>query len=441
MRVVAIVAILLVVILGTGALVAGPLAGRLPGRGEPEAAEVRVEAARRASLVERVSAPGEVRPHTRVEIRAEVSARVLELPFREGDRVRAGDVVCRLDDRELQAQLASAAARRDGEAFRLQSDGARLEGTRARLDYAKRELARVEQLHETGDVAQRALDEARERVEDLDASVSSTEYALAVVESSLAAAEAEVERVESSLENTVIAAPMDGLVTDLQVEVGEVVTGSFQQPGTVLMTIADLSRMVHFAEIAESDVARVEVGRTADVRVNGYPDVVFGGTVSRIALQRSGSADGTGFFEAEIEIDLAGRTVRSGHVANSDIHIAEHEGVVVPYQSILARSRDEVPARVRTDRVVDPERRMIPVVFVVRDGAAVMTPVLPGPSDLTHRIIEAGLAEGDLVIAGPYKVLDELEDGQAVVLEGAAGAEADEAEAVAADADDEAGRS
>jgi len=430
-RVAAIAAVLIVVV-GAAALVAGPLRGRIGGDREAEARVVRTEAAARATLVERVSAPGEVRPHTRVEIRAEVSARILELPFREGDRVRAGDVVCRLDDRELQAQLASAVARRDGESFRLESDRARLAGTRARLEYAQRELERVVALHATGDVAQKALDEARERVEDLDASVASTEYALAVVESGLAAAEAEVDRVESSLANTVIASPMDGLVTGLSVEVGEVVTGSFQQPGTVLMTIADLSRMIHYAEIAESDVAKVRVGSAAEVRVNGYPDVVFGGTVQRIALQRSGAADGTGFFEAEIEIDLAGRTVRSGHVANSDIEIAVHEGVVVPYQSILARSRDEVPDRVRTDPVVDPDRRMIPVVFVVRDGRATMVPVEPGPSDLTHRVVERGLEPGDEVIAGPYKVLESIEDDAPVRIEGAASEAAD---AVAAGSD------
>ena len=416
MKVVLVILLLVVAALITGALVAGPqlretLSSLAP---EPQGTEVWVEPVKVNTLVETVQAPGAIEPHTDVEIRPEVSAQILELPFREGDEVRRGDIVCQLNDKDLRAALVSARARRDGEQFRLRSDQARLEGLQSNIAFARRELERVETLYESGDYSERELDTAQERVEDLETSIQATTYSISVAESNLAAAEADIERAEDSLEKTTIVASMDGVITFLDVEVGEVVTGSLTNPGTVMMVIADLSRMILKAEVAESDVAKVAVGQSAKIHINAYPDEVFSGTVRQIALQRSVSPNGTGYFETEVEIDLQGRRIYSGLIANVDIEIATHEGLIVPYQAIVVREVEELPNGARDSELVDKTKRKANVVYRVVDGKAVCTPVKAGASDLTHRLILEGLDEGDQLIVGPYKVLETIKHDERV---------------------------
>jgi len=251
-------------------------------------------------------------------------------------------------------------------------------------------------------------------VQDLETSIVATKYSISIGECSLAAAEADIDRAQDGLDNTVIVSPMDGKITVLNVEVGEVVTGSTTNPGTRIMTIADLSRMVHKAEVAESDIAKVQVGQRAKLHINAYAEEIFGGTVRQIAWQRTSSADGTGYFETEVEIDLQGREIRSGLIANVDIEIATHEGILVPYQAIVVREVDELPEAVRNDPALDPTKTKANVIYRIVDGKAVCTPVKAGASDLTHRLVKSGLSEGDQVVVGPYKVLEKIKHDEHV---------------------------
>ena len=139
-------------------------------------------------LVETISAPGELEPEVKVEVSAEVSARILELPFREGATVRAGEVVVKLDDRDLEASLAAQMARRDGERFRLRSEQERLSAPISQLANAKANLERHEALFKTGDVSRSSLDDAVARVRELEAQIAAAREGLSVIESSLAAA-------------------------------------------------------------------------------------------------------------------------------------------------------------------------------------------------------------------------------------------------------------
>jgi HlyD family secretion protein len=245
-----------------------------------------------------------------------------------------------------------------------------------------------------------------------------------VAESQLAAAEADIQRAEDGLANTIIQSPMDGTITLLNVEVGEVVTGSTTNPGTVLMTVADLSRMILNAEVSESDIASVAVGQKAQVHINAYPDETFAGTVRQIALQRSVAPNGTGYFKVEVEIDLQGRRIYSGLIANVDIEIRTHDGIIVPYQSIVVRDVESLPDEARRSELVDHSRRKCNVVYRMVDGKSVCTPIRPGPSDLTHRLVLEGLAEDEDVIIGPYKVLESIKHDERVKVQQDPGEEA-----------------
>lgn len=383
---------------------------------EPAAKSVRMETVRNGVLQEVVSAPGEVEPDVKVDISAEVSARIEELPLREGDRVGKGDLVVKLDDRDLRAALKSAEARRDAEFFRLKSEQARLAGPQARLERARLQLERQEALYETGDISGLTLEEAQEAVANLEAEIGAAQHSISVIESSLAASEAEISRASEALGRTEIRSPMDGVVTTLNAEVGELVmVGTMNNPGTVILTVADLTSMHLDARIAESDIARVLRGQSAEIRINAYRDEVFDGDVTRVALQRTLDGSGAGYFKTEVRLELEGRDIYSGLAANVDILVDDHQGLMVPSQAVLDRSVDELPESIRSSSpLVDPDRSTVQVVYLVRDGRVVCTPVRTGPSSLTDTLIVAGLEDGSEVVTGPYKILERLRHDEAV---------------------------
>lgn len=367
--------------------------------------EVRVAAAERGDLVRTVSAPGQIEPKTKVEISAQVSARIIALPFRENQRVRKGDAVVRLDARDLAALLESAKAQ-------LRSEEARLEGARASEANARREYGRRAELFASKDIPQSELDAARTEL-------SRAESALRVAEHAIEIARANITRAEKDLDNTVITAPFDGVIIRLNAEVGEtVVVGTLNNPGSVIMEIADLSVMVLKARIDEANIAPVREGQRARVYVNAYPDRVFSGTIETVGLKRMVDRDGTAYFETEVLLDsVPDVLLRSGLTANADIEVETFRDVVkVPSQGVLDRAREDLPARVvEGNGNVDPSKKFARVVYVLRDGKAQPVPVRVGASDLTHTVILGGLDAGTPVIVGPFKALLAMRHDQVVV--------------------------
>jgi HlyD family secretion protein len=392
-----------------------------------KALPVRIATTTKRELVETVSAPGELDPEIKVDVSAEVSARILELPFREGATVRQGEVIVKLDDRDLKASLDAQVAQRDGERFRLRSEQERLASPTSQLANARAALERQESLFKTGDVSRADLDNAIARVRDLEAQIASAKEGLSVIESSLAAAEANIERARELLKKTTITAPIDGQITELNAEQGElVVVGTMNNAGTKILTIADLGSVRLKSKVAESDVARVKAGQPATVRVNAYRNREFKGTVERVALARGteqsfgSSAGGTGggqggWFKCEVKLDLTeGETLLSGLAANVDIVVATTQGLLIPSQSLLEKKLDDLPKDIAESPLVDKVRKKAIVVFRMVDGKAVLTPIKTGASNLTDTMVVEGLSEGDVVVTGPYRVLERLKQGDAI---------------------------
>ena len=420
-----------------GLVVAGPSAIKwMPSFGAGrDALPVRLATVTARELVETVSAPGELDPEVKVDVSAEVSARILEIPFREGATVRKGEVIVKLDDRDLKASLDAQMARRDGERFRLRSEQERLASPMSQLANARATLERQESLFKTGDVSRADLDNATARVRDLEAQIASAREGLSVIESSLAAAEADIERARELLKKTTIAAPIDGQITELNAEPGElVVVGTMNNAGTKILTVADLASVRLKAKVAESDVARVKAGQAAVVRVNAYRNREFKGIVDRVALARGteqsfgSSAGGAGagqggWFKCEVKLDLKpGETLLSGLAANVDVTVETTRGLLIPSQSLLEKKLDDLPKDVAESPLVDAVRKKAIVVFRMVDGAAVITPIRIGASNLSDTLVAEGLSEGDVVVTGPYRVLERLKQGDRVREETAADA-------------------
>ena len=440
-----IIAVIVLAVLGGGIFFIAPtIKAKMLEASTQSGMEVRIEAVKVGELVQTVSAPGRIKPHTKVEISARVNSEIVALPFREGETVEEGDIVVQLDDRDLKARLtgqqaaldsakanvASVKASRARTEAQLNEQTERRNGVLTNLEFAERTLARKQELYDTGDIALTELEAASERVEDLKSQLAAADTMISGAESSLASAdaqvlqaeaavkqvEAEIQFAEEALKNTIIKSPITGKVTKLNAEVGEsVVAGIMNQPGVVIMTIADLSRMTMEAEVAESDVVAVKPGKVARVYTIAHGERPFDGVVDQVALQRTDALDGTGYFETEISLRLEDEELKSGYIANTDIEIATHNGLIVPSQAVVDRDIDDLPLDVTRDNdVLDTNRRSTHVVYRMIDNKAVATPVKIGPSDLTHTLILDGLEEGDLVVTGPYKTLDTIKHDNSI---------------------------
>ncbi|MFG0274788.1 MAG: efflux RND transporter periplasmic adaptor subunit [Phycisphaerales bacterium] len=367
-------------------------------------------------LVRTVSAPGELEPRSRVSISARVAALITELPYEEGDLVKAGDVVVRLDDKDLRAQMDRAEA-----TFR--SERARFEAARAEYINAVSNWERISDLFNSEDVSKAELDQAVQRMETAEANQNAAEHSIAV-------AQAGVDQARENLKYATITSPIDGRVTTVNAEVGElVVTGTMNNPGTVILEVADLSDMIDRAEIDEIDIAEIEIGQPTRVSINAYPDEVFEGEVRLVSLQSAFSTqDRAKIYETEILLHLdEGRTLLSGLTANVDIEIETLEGVLLaPSQAVQELRTDELPDEIRNDPNIDQAKTFTRVIYRVENGRALASPVRIGPSDLTTTAIEAGLAQGDQIIVGPWKMLQKLEHNMAVRPESSSTASAPE---------------
>ncbi|MCA9304403.1 MAG: efflux RND transporter periplasmic adaptor subunit [Phycisphaerales bacterium] len=408
-----VVKVLVIIFVCLGVLVAGGVAVvmspvgakfRGGGSGMDSGTAVTMQVVERGDLARTVSAPGSIEPRTLVKISSQVSAKVLALPFREGEVVKAGDVVVRLDPQDLVALMDSARAG-------LKGQEASLGGAEASLINARLQFERMEALYETGDATKADLDSAR-------AGFLQAESNKLVIEQGIEQAKAQIERAQKDLDNTVISSPIDGILTALNVEVGEtVIVGTTNNPGSVVMEIADLSRMLLKAAVDEANIAPVEMGQDARVFINAYTDREYTGKVARIGLKRNVGSDGTGTFEVEINLDLdEGETLYSGLSASTDITVEHfYDEIVVPSQAVVDRRVEELPKEIMEgNELVDIEKTFARVVYRVIDGKTVVTPVQVGASDLTNTVITAGLSNGDTVVVGPYRALVTLAHDQAV---------------------------
>jgi HlyD family secretion protein len=366
--------------------------------------EVRLDAVQRGKLVKVVSAPGSVEPKTKLQVSAQVSAKIIALPFREGDHVKKGDVVCRLDADDYVASLESTKAM-------LKGDEARLEGLRADLANAQAEWGRSKELYDTKDVSKSDLDTAEMVLLRSKATVSAAEHSIDV-------AKANITRAQKNLEFCTIISSIDGIITKLNNEVGEQVLGTFNNAGTVIMEIADLSTMLVKAKVDEANIGPVKSGQKAGITINAFPDRTFPGTVELVGLKKQLDRDGTGYFETQILVKQSeGDQLPSGLTANADIEVQTFDEVIrIPSQAVVDRRVDELPRELTDGNPnVDKTKVFARIVYQFLDGKAKAVPVSIGPSDVTHTVILSGLDEGTKIITGPYKVLTTLRDDQKVV--------------------------
>lgn len=413
----------ILLIVGFVAVLGALLAANLLKNREPHQ-EVETEKVKRRTLRSVVSGSGWIDPRRKVEVSSVAVGKVVELAVEEGDTVRAGQLLLRIDPAPFESQvdrLRAAIA-----AARAEREGAEATLTETRTDRERTEALAARDLASTTE-----LDAARRREERAVAG-------LAAARGRLAEAEAMFRSAQYDLKQVTITASMSGVITRLNIEEGEtVVTGTMNNPGTVLLTIADLSSMEARIDVDETDVVNVALGQEAEVTVDAFPDSILHGVVTEVGSSAKRGLGGVGETSADFEVavrlhdTLPG--LRPGLSATADIVTARRDSVLsVSIGALLYRDpaaearhaanrrrgkRPAAASEADEDSLDAGGRRARPEtygLFVVEKGRVRFEPVTVGITGERHFELTGGVADGAEVVSGPFKVLRELHAGDRV---------------------------
>lgn len=357
---------------------------------------VSIEKAATHDLTALVSASGEVKPKKNINISAHVPGRIVKIGVVEGQEVKAGDFLLKLDSTQYEAN-----AERDRAL--IQSYKAQLIQAEARLKREENNYARQKKLYDSQLISLEQLESAKVQYDIALAEVRAIRHQIQQAEASL-------KSTLDSLAKTVYNSPIDGIITSLRVEEGEVaVIGTMNNPGTVLMTIADLSEMEVEVEVDETDVVGVRLGQRAEVKVDALPNQTLAGIVTKIgssAIEKLTSTQREARdFLVTITLENPPRTLRPGLSASADIITAEKKGVLaVPISALIVKEEEGKPSSPK-------EKKEVEGVYVVEAGRAKFCPVSKGIMGGLLIEIISGLEPGQEVIVGPYSALRELKDG------------------------------
>jgi len=376
-----------------------------------------------------VRAPGRVQPETQVKLSANVPGQVVRLSVKEGDRVRKGQFLLQIDDTQYRAQLREATAA-------LAAARSNLRLTEAALQQSEASWQRKESLFAQKLVSPEELDQARTQRSSDKARVDSNRE-------EVERGEAAVQVSEDNLRKTRFDAPIDGTITQLSIERGEIaVIGTMNNPGTVILTVADLSRMKVEADVDETDVSTVSLGQSAEVKVDALPDTTLAGRVSDIAnspsIEDMATQEQQTNFKVDVMIDNPPRILRPGMTADVEIKTATRDSVLyVPIQAVVVRSPEDLKPAVKGKRKSSPgdakaeeagptatpadskprKTEEIRGVFVIVGGKAEFRRVKPGIASDTDFEVAGELKPGEKVVIGPHKTLRTLKPGQKVKIE------------------------
>ncbi|MGQ0733440.1 MAG: efflux RND transporter periplasmic adaptor subunit [Acidobacteriota bacterium] len=415
-----------------------------------EGTRVSAESILRRDLEAIVSASGRIDPKKTVNISAQSMGRVTRLAVNEGDRVNAGQFLLQIDP-----VAAESAVRRDEAAVgaartSLEQARVQLQSAQANLDLARQSLKRQQELWQAGLTTRETLERAEAEVEVWQSDLRAREQEIRTRAEQLRQQEAGLTSSRHSLSQSRFEAPFDGIVTRRNVEVGEnVVVGTMNNAGTVLLTVADMSVIEAEVEVDETDIPYVQMGQPAVVTIDALPDREFRGHVTEIGnspIQATGPAAAQRTatnFKVVVTIDDEVPDVRPGFTCTAEITTATRDKAVsVPIQALSVRELlyDEAGNRIHIPRPpkprfsfnfgpsVDPavsastmpallpgqRREEVEGVFVIRDGKAGFVPVKVGIAGERYFEVVNGLNEGDRVITGPFESVRNLYEGDLV---------------------------
>jgi HlyD family secretion protein len=405
------------------------------GKKKDKPISVTTEKAVRKTITQLVTATGKIQPEVLVKISPEVSGEIIDLPVKEGQIVKRGDLLLRIKPDTYRAQVESQQAALSG------ARSASVQN-KAQLDKAKADYERAANLYKQRLIPETDRKAAQTNYEIAEAALQSSVYEIQRAEGAL-------RQINEALSKTTISAPSAGAITSLSSRLGERVVGTSQFAGTEVMRIADLSSMEAQVNVNENDVINVKVGDHARISVDAYPDRKIDGEVREIAstatTNNAGTQEEVTNFLVKIRVTDHSVTLRPGMSATADIETdTVAEAVAVPIQSVTVRSSDsklspeelerdskqsaekdksDNPADVTNETLAKQkaraEREKLERVVFVRDGLVVhQRKVETGIADATHIEIKSGIKPGEEIVAGSYNAISRrLKEGAKVTTE------------------------
>ena len=393
--------------IGIVALVAliGLNAAKKSDRGQ----SVRLEAVGYRDLVATVTASGQIKPTKAVDISSDITGRIITLTVDEGDWVKKNDLLVRIDPSQYEAAVSRAqASMASAEASAIQA--------RVNRDQAKRSLDRSLALRRADSIliSDEQLEQAQQNFDVAEALATSAGH-------NIGQARASLQEAEEELAKTILRSPMDGQVTRLVVEEGEVaVVGTFSRETGLLMTVSDLSVIQVNVRVDETDVVRLHTGDSTEITIDAYPDTTFSGRVTKIAQSavRGAATGGTGDqavdYDVEVTLDNPPPGIRPDLSATAKIVTATRDSALsIPIIALTVREHTpistETAPRDTTGGAEETEG-----VFLVINGIAQFRPVRVGIAGEESFEVIDGLAAGDSIVAGPYQTIRDMKDSTTV---------------------------
>jgi len=412
-------------------LVAGIVAGSVV-KDQRSKVTVQTGKAAKRDLISVVTASGEVRPKRYVNIGANVSGRIVQISVKEGDTVKKGQVLVRIEAERFEAGA------RQSEAG-VQAARAELDRAQADLEVSRLNFDRTKRMHDERLVSSQVYDQAEAEMKMKAANVESARKRVAQIQ-------AQHDSNRDDLSKTTVVSPMNGVITSLPKEEGEVVIGAQSFSPTVIMTVADLSVMECEVMVDETDIRSLKLGQEAEVRVDALEGLKIKGDVTEIGssalprgqtaaqAQQTASAGNTGNqakdFKVTITLKDPPPTLRPGLNATADVTTAKRENVLaIPIQAVVVRQVD------KQGKIVDPDASPSPQqgdtvtqtaqaraeekdgIFLVQSNKAIFRPIKTGIVGDTDIEILEGLTDGEEIVTGSFKTLRTLKDQARIKLE------------------------
>ena len=387
-------------------------------KGRNKATEVRIEKVQRRDLVASVTASGQVQPHTKVDISADISGRIVRLAVKEGQMVTAGQFLLEIDPSQYRASVERATAA-------VASARAQASQAKPSLLQAQRNYDRLMALKKANPtlVSDEQIEQLRTQVDVSQASLEAANHAIDQANASLRDA-------QSLLGKTTIVAPMSGRVTRLSVEQGETaIQGTFNKDAATMLTISDMSVLETKVKVDETDVSRIKIGDSTVVQLDAFPDTTFVGRVSEISNSsvKAASTGGTGGstdqaidYEVTIQLLNAPPETRPDFSATAKIITSIRNNVLsIPIIALTVREDSVKPDTALTLEKRQPTKQVgkrdVEGVFVVgANNKVAFRPVKVGIAGEKYFEVVTGVKEGENIVGGTYQAIRELKDGATV---------------------------
>lgn len=393
--------------------------------GNRELPVVSTDTVQARDIVERVSASGKIQPEIEVKITAEVNGQIIDLPVKEGDVVKKGDLLVQLNPDIYEAALLRAEASLNSARSNLASARAQVAQGEANQFAAAKAFERAQTLLASKVISQAEFDQNEASYLTANANLTSAKESVRSAEFAIRSGEASLQEARDNLSRTTLVAPQAGVVTALSKEVGESVQGNGFTAGEVIMNVSDLSTMEVNVEVNESDIVRIHMDDEAEIEVDAYLGETFSGRVTEIgntalnAGMNGFSMDQVTNFSVKIRLDRLSymhlvegdhdheTPFRPGMSATVDVLTSKADHVLsAPIQAVASRASDTMECE-------DTETEL--GVFLLVDGEAKWTVVETGIQDTKFVEIQGEVKEEDVLITGPYEIVSRsLENGEAV---------------------------